>query len=222
VTPLAERAVLNAVMMVAVAGLAAPADAHRLDEYLQAARVEIAADAVSIDLDLTPGANIAQQIAGWIDTDRDGRVSADETAAYGRQVLESLDVALDGTAVALQLTEFRAPDPAEMSLGVGPFSLRAAATIQGTAAGRHQLTFVNRHHPEWSLYAANALVPGDRRVQILAQHRPRDQRALTIDYDVAGGTTGLRIAWLIGGLTSVAALAYGRRHRSMRGGRHDA
>ena len=32
-----------------------PAGAHRLDEYLQATRVGIERDRVSIDIDLTPG-----------------------------------------------------------------------------------------------------------------------------------------------------------------------
>jgi hypothetical protein len=215
VTPILNRALLTAVLTIAAAGLAVPADAHRLDEYLQATRVEIAANEVAIELDLTPGANIAERITGWIDTNRDGRVSPDESAAYGRQVLGALALSLDDKAVALKLIDFHAPDPGEMRLGIGRFRLRAAATLIG-AAGRHQLTVVNRHHPESSIYAANALVPDDRGIRILAQHRPRDQHALTIDYDVAGGTAGIRIAWLIGGFTSVAALVYGRRHRSMR------
>jgi hypothetical protein len=211
-----NRPLLIAVLAVAVTGLGAPADAHRLDEYLQATRIEIAAGKVAIELDLTPGANIAQQVTGWIDTDRDGRVSAYETAAYGRQVLESLAVSLDHEALTLELVDFRAPDPAEMSLGVGQFRLRAIAVIKGTAGGLHQLTVVNSHQPQGSIYVANALAPDDRRIAIVAQRRPRDQHAITIDFDVAGGSAGTRIGWLIGGLTGVAALAWGRRYRAMR------
>jgi hypothetical protein len=209
-----NRALLVVVLAVAATGLAAPADAHRLDEYLQATRIEIAADKVAIELDLTPGANIAQQVTGWIDTDRDGRMSASETAAYGRQVLESLAVSLDQNALTLELADFRAPDRTEMSLGVGQFRLRAVAIAKATAAGLHQLTVVNSHQPRGSIYVANALAPADRRIAIVAQQRPRDQHAITIDFDVAGGSAGRRIAWLLGGLTGVAALAFGRRHRA--------
>jgi hypothetical protein len=207
---------LIALLAVAATGRAAPADAHRLDEYLQATRIEIAAGEVAIELDLTPGANIAQQVTGWIDTDRDGRVSAYETAAYGRAVLESLAVSLDQEALALQLVDFRAPDLAEMSLGVGHFRLRTIAMFKGAAAGRHQLTVVNSHQPQRSIYVANALAPDDRRIEIVAQQRPRDQHAITIDFDVAGGSAVTRIVWLIGGLTSVVALACARRYRAMR------
>jgi hypothetical protein len=70
------------------------AAAHRLDEYLQATRVSLARGAVTLEVDLTPGASIAASVLDVLDTDRDGRFSALEAGAYGRAVVEDLVIEL--------------------------------------------------------------------------------------------------------------------------------
>ena len=62
------------------AGLALPSrvDAHRLDEYLQAARVDLDSTRVEVRLALTPGVDVADAIVREIDVDRDGVLSQRE------------------------------------------------------------------------------------------------------------------------------------------------
>ena len=43
-------------------GRPAPIAAHRLDEYLQAARIAVDVDRVGVELDLTPGVAIAPSV----------------------------------------------------------------------------------------------------------------------------------------------------------------
>ncbi len=46
--------------------------AHRLDEYLQAARIDLQRDGVRIALDLTPGSAVADALIAAVDRDHDG------------------------------------------------------------------------------------------------------------------------------------------------------
>ena len=53
-----------------VLAMPAASAAHRLDEYLQAARVSLTRDQITLELDMTPGVNIAQALvwfprSGW-------------------------------------------------------------------------------------------------------------------------------------------------------------
>ena len=70
-------------VMAAVNGLSA----HRLDEYLQAARIDIEPDRAEVQLDLTPGVAVAEGVIADIDRDRDGVLSADEKDAYVSRVM---------------------------------------------------------------------------------------------------------------------------------------
>ena len=94
-----------------------PASAHRLDEYLQASRLSIGMDRVELELDLTPGTATAATVVGWIDTNRDGRISAEEADAYAAAVLEAVTLSADGQPLALTMTDRRFPDVADMTAG---------------------------------------------------------------------------------------------------------
>ncbi len=63
--------------------------AHRLDEYLQATRIDLRADSVAFELALTPGAEIARSIAATIDRNGDGVTSSDEEHAYATAVVRT-------------------------------------------------------------------------------------------------------------------------------------
>ena len=210
------RARSVAAIAAVVIGLPVRAGAHRLDEYLQAARIDIASGRVVIDLDLTAGANIAPQVARWIDADGDNRVYQAEGDAYAQQALSSLAVSVDAKPLQLRVLDFHAPERREMAGGTGRFHLRAAADLEWVKPGAHRLTFTNSHHPDLSVYLANALVPDDQRIEIVAQQRPRDQHSLTVEYAMAGGSMRMRLAWLVGALGGAAALAVGRRYRTGR------
>jgi hypothetical protein len=191
--------------------LPTPAGAHRLDEYLQATRVGIERARVSVDIDLTPGVSIAPQVMAWIDGNGDSAISSTESLAYGRQVLASLGLSIDGASVPLSLGETRTATVGEMAAGVGTLRVTASAPIASSARGRHRLTIVNAHHPESSVYLANALIPSDTRIQIVGQYRSQDQRKLIIEYEIGISPAWTRISWVLLGFFVLGALLWRRR-----------
>jgi hypothetical protein len=187
-------------------GYPAPSLAHRLDEYLQASRLSVDRDGVTLEIDLTPGVSVAPQVLALIDTDGDGQLSAAEAEAYANQVLNSVALSIDGRPVALILTGEQFPQLGEMTLGTGMIRLRATAKIPEVAAGRHQVFYRNSHQPELSVYLANALVPSDNQIEISGQSRDYAQHELIVDYRVTPKTAWPRSLWLIASL-AIAGLA---------------
>lgn len=190
-----------------------PAGAHRLDEYLQATRLSIDVDRVSLEIDLTAGVNVARQVIAWIDTNRDGQISGTEGDAYARQMLGAVVLSVDGRTASLTLIDSQFPDAGDMNAGVGTIRLRAAANIPAGASGRHQLAYFNDHRPAMSVYLVNALIPEDPRIHITGQRRDPAQHRLTLDYDVTTRSRWARASWLLAGLASVGLLAVTRRPR---------
>ena len=137
---------------------------------------------MQVELDLTPGIALADAILAEIDRNRDGSLSAEEQQAYGSLVLSALELEVDGTPVPLQLSASSFPDTDAVRRGEGTIRLHSAATLPRLSGGVHQLSFRNRHHPDRSVYLANALVPGSDQVAVTAQRRDGDQTELTIDY----------------------------------------
>jgi hypothetical protein len=164
----------------------APTSAHRLDEYLQAARIAIDPDRVELVLDLTPGTAVAGRVLAEIDRDGDRSVTAAEGHAYARQVLTAITLDVDRHPLRLELIDSDVPAMDAMLTGVGTLRLRAHAAMPALGAGDHELRYRNGHRPEVSVYLANALVPASDRVAVIAQHRDVDQRELTIDYTLRG------------------------------------
>jgi len=70
---------------------------------------------------------------------------------------------------------------------VGTIRLRATAKVPATSAGPHQVSFLNTHRPESSVYLVNALVPENPRIQLADQRRDVAQHGLTLDYTVTAG-----------------------------------
>jgi hypothetical protein len=83
--------------------------------------------------------------------------------------------------------------------------------------GPHQLLFRNSHHPDRSVYLANALVPDSDAVRVTAQRRDGDQTELTIDYVLRPAPATSTAAWLMGSIVgAMALLVIGiRRSRSV-------
>ena len=158
------------------------ASAHRLDEYLQATLVDIEPGDVRLDLNLTPGVAVAEQVLALIDRDRDGAISPSETAAYAELVKRDLLVHLDGRRAELKLTAFDFPTPAELRTGEGIILLEFSITPTALAAGTHQLALENRHLPTISVYLFNAGQPRSGLVQIAAQKRNGNQSTGEIEF----------------------------------------
>jgi hypothetical protein len=158
--------------------------AHRLDEYLQAARVSIARDRVALDIDLTPGANVADGIIALIDRDGDERISPLEAERYGRDVLADVVLELDGRPIALTLERVEAPSLEEIRHGLGAIQLRASGDVETRMTFRRELHFQNNHHAGSSVYLVNALVPSDPGISVVEQTRDAKQRDARIKYTV--------------------------------------
>lgn len=180
------RAALISVSAIALA-LPVSVSAHRLDEYLQAARVSLERTHVMLEMDLTPGASVADGIIALIDRDGDDRISPLEARSYAERVLEDVVVELDGRPVAMTLEHVEAPSTDEMRHGMGVFQLRAVGDATSAAIWRRQreLHFQNNHHAASSVYLVNALLPADAGVSVVSQTRDTKQRGARIDYNVA-------------------------------------
>jgi hypothetical protein len=113
--------------------------------------------------------------------------------------------------VPLNLIAADAPPIADMSVGVGTMRVRASANISSTGSGRHWISIINTHHPETSVYLANALVPTDNVVQIREQRRSQDQHSLIIEYAI-GPLVWPRVAWLLSAVTLLVGMWW-MRHR---------
>jgi nickel/cobalt transporter (NicO) family protein len=161
---------------------------------------------VQLELDLTPGMALAPALLTDIDRNRDGSVSGDEQHTYSRLVIDALELAVDGAPVPLQLASATFPATDAISRGEGTVQLRATAMLPPLGNGVHHLTFRNRHHPDRSVYLANALVPESDAVAITAQRRDGDQSALTIDYELRHTPGTSRAAWLLSGIALASLL----------------
>ena len=141
-----------------VFALVMPAEpsAHRLDEYLQAARLSLARDRIALEVDLTPGVSIASAIVRCSIAMATTRSRRSRRGRTGRRVLGDLVLELDGRPVALTLTRVEAPSIDEMRDGSGTIQVRAAGTVDAVAAGRRRLRF-----PKQSS-ARDECLPGQR------------------------------------------------------------
>jgi hypothetical protein len=159
--------------------------AHRLDEYLQAARVSLALARVTLEVDLTPGAAVADGIIVLIDRDGDKRISPLEAERYGRDVLADVVFELDGRPIALTLDTVEVPSLDEMRHGMGAIQMRASGAVEPRLTLRRMLHFQNNHQAGSSVYLVNALLPTDEGISVVAQTRDATQRDVRIEYRVS-------------------------------------
>ena len=194
--------------------LRVPGQAHVLDQYLQVAKIDLARDAVRVELHLIAGVQVADRIFAIIDADRDGRISSEEEQAYAQRVVQDLALELDGRRVPITLIQTQFPSRSEMYEGVGEITLDLIAQATIGIAGTHQVSFRNGHLPELGVYLANALVPASNDIGITGQERDALQRELRISFQVMPDNAYGRLRWLgvfIIGLFVVVLLFYRKR-----------
>jgi hypothetical protein len=183
---------------------AASLSAHRLDEYLQAARIGVAPNGVQIELDLTPGTAVATGVIQWIDRNRDGVLSSAEQRDYVDAVLDTLALTMDGRALHITPRASTFPTEDALERGEGTIRLEIGAGVPSLTAGPHRLVFRNAHAPGVSVYLANALVPESHRIAISAQRRDQAQRELTIDFALSGSSSPMTPGWTLSILCTAA------------------
>jgi hypothetical protein len=209
------KVLLHMAWVLVLVALAGPVSAHRLDEYLQAARIGIDPDRVQIELDLTPGVSVAPRILAEIDRDHDGAVSREEARAYEARVTGDLHLDVDGHSLALEPVESQCRLVGKMLKGEGTLSLQWVAEVPALTPGTHRLRYRNGHHADIGVYLANALVPASTRVAVTAQRRDVDQRELVVEYELgnpAQANAGSWLAALAGGFALFAGV-WRRSHR---------
>ena len=164
------------------------AQAHRLDEYLQATFIAVAPTEVRLELCLTPGVGLATNLLGRLDADHDGSISPTEGAAYAEQVRQDLSLTADHVPRELALTGTSFPPVAELRAGLGIIRLNLRAPMDSVGAGAHQLAFTNRHLTNLSVYLVNALVPESAAITVTGQTRDELQSTIRLDYTVTADT----------------------------------
>jgi hypothetical protein len=170
------------ICLAAVAALALPARAHRLDEYLQATRIDLSSNRVDLEIDLTPGVEVVDDILPLIDANHDGRISKAEGMAYAKLVLKTVVLTLDQQRHDVKLTGVHYPAVSEMKAGTGIIHLKASASFAPVTPGPHQLYFQNPHQTNLSVYLINAYVPKSPAIQISGQKRDQRQTEIWIDF----------------------------------------
>jgi hypothetical protein len=200
--------------LVAIAVLSAtPASAHRLDEYLQALRVDVSGQTIRIALDLTPGASLAPEVLAALDADRNGAIDRVDADLYAAGVLNDITVAIDGAGTRIDLIGADFPDSEELSAGLGVIRL-VFATRAPRARGDHRIEIENRYRPGASVYLANALRPSSDEVTIESQTRDVEQRRLTIAYQLSGFRLNMSSAsWTVAVVLLLGCSAWRRRPR---------
>lgn len=156
--------------------------AHRLDEYLQATLVVIDPERVRLQINLTPGVAVAEQVLALIDRDHDGLISTNEAVAYCELLKRELVVRLDQREIKLKLTTSYFPGPAELRTGLGFIQMEFSWTPERLARGVHTLTIENRHLAALSVYLVNAAQPVSRSIQITKQTRNENQSVSEIQF----------------------------------------
>ncbi len=160
------------------------AEAHRLDELLQATFVSVGTNHITLALSMTPGVDVSRQIIPLIDADHDGAISAKEASGYADRVRTNLFLAVDAKPLPLLLTSSSFPPVADMKEGLGTISLVFTASTPAFSTGTHRLRFRNNHQTNLSVFLANALVPESKSVSIVRQTRDFNQTTLEFDFSV--------------------------------------
>lgn len=170
-------------LLLALVALPSSALAHRLDEYLQATLVAIDPGGFLLQINLTPGVAVADQVLALIDRDHDGVITTNEATAYAELLKRDLIVRLDQRTVELKFTGSNFPDPTELRTGLGIIQMEFSVKRGALAAGPHKLTVENRHLPALSVYLLNAARPESASVQIAGQKRNENQSGGEIAFE---------------------------------------
>ena len=200
------RLATAAVVTMSIALGAAPASAHRLDEYLQAMRVDVRTGGIVVELDLTPGASIAPAILAVLDP-----VPEDEliSNAGSADLIRNFHVTLDARPLALRGWSRVFPSPAELQDGNGVVRLVLEAEFE-QSRGSHQVVIDNGYRRDVGVYLANVLRPESGAITITAQRRDPRQQTLVIDYGV-GHPLLIRASWMAFAALLIAFSWYRRR-----------
>src|SRR5215217_3150757 len=126
----------------AVLGVILPgwANAHPVDEVVQGAYLTLAPGEVRLELDLTPGAEVADAVLGTLDPDGNCTVAEQEARAFAEDVLSQSTLTLDGDATDWALEDVIVPSLDALASGNDILKVMAAAP-RSDVPGEHILTY---------------------------------------------------------------------------------
>lgn len=182
--------------------------AHPLDQYLELAQLGIGRNTITIELRLIPGALVAGKIIELIDADRDGRFSDAEQHRYVSSVLSDLILKVDGRNVPLRISSISFPPKAELEGGSGFIEVHFTSEVDLSAAGRHEVEFLNNHLQGFGTTQVNALTPETPELSIVSQSRDPNQRRLLIGINDGRLSLFSKLEVAILGLVFLALLAF--------------
>lgn len=191
-----SRANSLGVALIAVVLGGATASAHRHDEFLQAARIGIEGQRVTVALSLTAGSAVADDIIADLDRDRDGSLSGDEQRDYLAAVMRGMHLAVNGNPLKLSAGGSTFPELEAIRGGDAPIELQMVAALPSLSAGRHRLALNNAYRRDVGVYLTNALLPEDDRLTIIKQHRDPEQRSTTIEFVIESRSSAMVPLWL--------------------------
>ena len=213
----ARLATLGLIATLCVA-MGASLSAHRRDELLQAARVDVEPGHVRLEVSLTPGIEIADAFIHEIDRNGDLRLSDAEQRAYAQHVRDRLAVRIDDSApLHLSFAALRFPALADLRSGEAAIALEMEAVLPPLSPGAHRLFFRNDTTRKDSVFLANALVPNSTRVGVTGQERDFQQRQLTVTFQLRK-VEPFPVDWVWLGFACALPLAsrIGRRFSSLK------
>jgi len=167
-----------------LAGASAAASAHPVDELVQGSYLTLVPGGVRLELELTPGTQVAHHLLPALDTNRDRRISDAEARAFAQKALGQMTLVLDGHPVAWRLQKVAAPDYRTFRLG-GVLKVYALAP-RPERAGPRLLRFANLYDPLPSRCIANIFLQPRGAWRVTGQAHSNDGRVLIVRYAVAG------------------------------------
>ncbi len=166
-----------------------PADAHPLDVYLQASYITVQSTGVGIEVDISPGTEVAADLVARLDTDHDGKFSDEEGRAFADVVVADLAVSVDGTSLPITIANVGLPTYKATAAGYG--TVKIVATAPGpVSTGTHTVAYENRSRASKSVFQANAFLQDGLRARVGTQERDADQSTLTFPVTIEGGADG--------------------------------
>ena len=175
------KSVFAAALAIVLQAAGTSADAHRLDEYLQATTFSLEKDQIRIDIRLAPGVLVVREVLAMIDTDRNGVIADVETRAYAQRLQRDLSLTLDGKPLRMRLLSSSTDDIETLEAGAGEIHFRFVADATSASAQR-RLVFENKHGIAIASHLVNSLVPADPNIRITAQKRNASQSWYQLDY----------------------------------------
>ncbi|WP_395094751.1 hypothetical protein [Armatimonas sp.] len=174
--------------------MASPVRAHPRDELGQASYVGITRKAITVELSLAPGDQLAPSFA-----------ALEEKPDFAQRVLGNLTLSLDGKRLALRLVREPLRTPEQST------KLFMEAPLVSLSAGAHTLHYENRYAPFKSGYLATTLAGTDG-ITIGTQTHGAFQQTLTVAFQ-APATGYPLFVWIVASLLALAASygAWGRK-----------